>query len=150
MGRSSLAVLFLMAALSACATPPSARKDVVLGLIGEPASVFADEPNARVLAAAVTEPLVAIDPRGDYVPRLAVDVPTVENGELRITSDDPSALGGRMVATFRLRDGARWQDGEPITALDVRFAHDEDVSAPPGTLVRWLADRIEAIDVVDD
>src|SRR5438128_6951346 len=126
MGRSSLAVLFLMAALSACATPPPARKDVVLGLVGEPASVFADEPNARILAAAVTEPLVAVDPRGDYVARLAVDVPTIENGEVRVATDDPSIPTGRLVATFRLRDGLRWQDGEAITAQDVRFAHDED------------------------
>lgn len=119
----------------------------MLGLVGEPTSVFADDANARVLAAAVTEPLVGVDPRGDYVPRLAVDVPTIENGGLRIVSGDG---GGRLVATFRLRDGALWQDGEAITAEDVRFAHDEDATAPLGSLTRWLADRIEQIDVVDD
>ena len=150
MSRSSLALLFLVAVLSACATPPPARKDVVLGLVGEPASVFADDPNARILAAAVTEPLVAVDPRGEYVARLAADVPTIENGEVRIATDDPAVPTGRLVATFRLRDGIRWQDGEPITAQDVRFAHDEDAAAAPGTLIRWLADRIESVDVVDD
>src|SRR5207248_2762561 len=151
MRRSALAgLLFLVSCLTACAAPPPARKDVVLGLVGEPASVFADDPSARVLAAAVTEPLIELDPRGEYVPRLAVDVPTVENGELRISTDDPTAPAGRLVATYRLRDGLRWQDGEPITAEDVRFAHDEDASAPEGSATRWLADRIASVDVVDD
>ncbi|HZP96934.1 MAG TPA: ABC transporter substrate-binding protein [Candidatus Limnocylindria bacterium] len=142
--------MFVVSLLSACATPPPARKDVVLGLVGEPASIFADDPAARVLAAAVTEPLVAVDAHGDFVARLAVDVPTIENGGLRIVTDDPAAPGGRLVATFRLRDDAVWQDGEPITAQDVRFAHDQDASAPIGSTARWLADRIDAVDVVDD
>jgi peptide/nickel transport system substrate-binding protein len=103
-----------------------------------------------VLAAAVTEPLVALNPRGEFEPRLAADVPTVENGELRVVNDDPAAPGGRLIATFRLRDGLRWQDGAPITAQDVRYAHDVDALASPGTLVRWLADRIETVDVVDE
>jgi peptide/nickel transport system substrate-binding protein len=122
----------------------------VLGLVGEPASVLADDPAARVLAAAVTEPLVAVDAHGDFVARLAADVPTVENGGLRVVNDDATAPGGRLIATFRLRDDLVWQDGAPITAQDVRFAHDEDLTAPAGSVTRWLADRIESVDVVDD
>lgn len=150
MDRSSLALLFFLSALSACAAPAPARRDVVVGLIGEPASVFADDPGARVIAAAVTESLVALDARGEFVARLAVEVPTVENGGLAIVNDDPNAPGGRLVATFRLRDGLVWQDGTPITARDVRFAHDIDVDAAAGSEARWSADRIEAIDVVDE
>ena len=152
MRRSALALgaVFFVAFVSACAAPTPARRDVVLALVGEPASVFADDPGARVLAAAVTEPLVARDTRGELVPRLAADVPTLENGGLRIVTDDPKAPDGRLVATFRLRDGLVWQDGQPITAQDVRFAHDADATAAPGTTTRWLADRIESVDVVDE
>lgn len=152
MRRSAFAVaaLFVVALVSSCGAPPPARRDIVLGLVGEPASVFADDPGARVLAAAVTEPLVALDERGELVARLAADVPTVENGRLRIVTDDPAAPDGRLVATFRLRDGLVWQDGEPITAQDVRFAHDVDATAAPGTTERWLADRVESVDVVDE
>ena len=150
MNRSTLVLVFLVSALSACAAPAPARRDVVIGLIGEPASVFADDPGARVIAAAVTEPLVALDAHGEFVARLAAEVPTLENGDLAIVNDDPSAPGGRLVATFRLRDGLVWQDGTPITAQDVRFAHDVDVAAAPGSEVQWTADRIESIEVVDE
>ena len=151
MNRSSLALaLFLVSLLSACASPAPARRDVVIGLIGEPASVFADDPGARVIAAAVTEPLVALDAHGEFVARLAADVPTLENGGLTILTDDPSAPDGRLVATFRLRDGLVWQDGAPITAQDVRFAHDVDIAGTKGTQARWMADRVESVEVVDE
>ena len=123
---------------------------MVIGLVGEPPSVFADDPGARVIAAAVTEPLVAQDAAGDLVPRLAAEVPTLENGGLKVVTDDPAAPEGRLVATFHLRDGVVWQDGQPITAQDIRFAHDTDAAAAPGTPLRWLADRIESVDVIDD
>jgi peptide/nickel transport system substrate-binding protein len=150
MNRSALALALLVSLSSACAAPAPVRRDVVIGLIGEPASVFADDPGARVIAAAVTEPLVALDAHGEFVARLAADVPTLENGELAISIDDASVSGGRLVATFRLRDGLVWQDGAPITAQDVRFAHDVDAAAAPGTEARWNADRIESVDAVDE
>lgn len=148
MKRSSLALLFFVSLLTACAAPAPVRRDVVIGLLGEPASVFADDPGARVIAAAVTEPLVALDARGEFVPRLASEVPTVENGGLSITTDDSAAPGGRLTAMFRLRPGLLWQDGQPITAEDVVFAHDLDEIAPPGTQARWNADRIDSIAAV--
>jgi len=111
--------------------------------------VFADDPGARVIAAAVTEPLIAVDARGEFVPRLAAEVPTLANGELTIDSGDPAAPGGRLVATFRLRDGLVWQDGEPITAQDILFAHELDATAPLGSDLRWKADRVDSVVVLD-
>jgi len=55
-----------------------------------------------------------------------------------------------MVATFTLRDGARWQDGEAITADDVRLAFDDDRAAPQTTARRWMADRVERVERLDD
>ena len=143
-----LAALALLA--SSCAqTPPPARRDVVIGFVGEPASVFADDPNARILAAAVTEQLVRRDAHDEFVARLAREVPTVENGGLLIVTDDPAAPDGRLIATFRLRPGLTWQDGAPLTAADVRFAWDADRAAPLGTEARWQADRVERVEIVD-
>ena len=56
--------------------------------------------------------LWAIDAQGDYLPRLAAEVPTVANGGI---SEDGTTY------TIRLRDGVTWQDGEPFTSEDVRY-----------------------------
>jgi peptide/nickel transport system substrate-binding protein len=136
--------------LQGCAAPRPVRRDVVIGLVGEPASVFADDPNARIIAAAVTEQLVRRDAHDDLVPRLAVSVPTTENGGLVVVTDDPQAPDGRLVATFELRPDLTWQDGAPLTSSDVRFAWETDRTEPLGTEARWTADRVERVDVLTD
>jgi peptide/nickel transport system substrate-binding protein len=95
----------------------------------------------------VTETLVRRDDHDELVARLAETVPTLENGGVRVVTDDPRAPDGRLVAVFRLRS-ARWQDGEPITATDVRFAWEQDSLAPAGTVARWNADRIADVQVL--
>ncbi len=52
---------------------------------------------------------------GRPVPRLLAELPTLENGGLRVTDD------GRMVSTYRLRPDVRWADGEPFTSRDLLF-----------------------------
>ena len=106
--------------------------------------MFDDEPSARFIAAAVTETLVRRDAHDELVPRLAETVPTIENGGVRVVTDDPDAPDGRLVATFHLRD-ARWQDGAPISAVDVLFAWQQDKAAAAGSLARWNADRIAEV-----
>ena len=139
--------LVVVALLTACSAPPPTRRDVVIGLVGEPRTVFDDDPSARFVASAVTETLVRRDAHDELTPRLAESVPTLENGGLRVVTDDPDAPDGRLVATFRLRD-SKWQDGVPITATDVRFAWQQDRTDPPGTLTRWMADRIADVQVL--
>jgi peptide/nickel transport system substrate-binding protein len=124
------------------------RRDVVLGIAGEPRAIMSDEPSAQILRAAVTESLVRRDADGGFVARLATDVPTIANGGARIVTDGATPAG-RLVSTFELRDDARWQDGEPITADDVRLAFDDDRAAPAGSARRWMADRVERVDRVD-
>src|SRR5882672_657686 len=146
--RGAISVaLVVLALVSACATAPPTRRDVVVGLVGEPRTVFDDDPSARFIASAITETLVRRDAHDELVPRLAESVPTLENGGLRVVTDDPGAPDGRLVATFRLRD-AKWQDGVPITATDVRFAWQQDQAAVPGTIARWTADRISDVQVL--
>ena len=132
---------------TACAAPPPTRRDVVVGLVGEPRTVFDDDPSARFIASAVTETLVRRDAHDELVARLAESVPTLDNGGLRIATDNADAPDGRLVATFRLRD-AKWQDGVPITATDVRFAWQQDQAAAAGTVARWNADRISDVQVL--
>src|SRR6058998_1609749 len=145
-GAISLA-LVVLALVNACATAPPTRRDVVIGLVGEPRSVFDDDPSARFIASAVTETLVRRDAHDELIPRLAESVPTLENAGLRVVTDAAEAPDGRLEATFRLRE-AKWQDGEAITAADVRFAWQQDRAGPPGTQARWTADRIFDVQVV--
>ncbi len=69
------------------------------------------------------EPLVSFDPDGNFVPVLAVEVPTVQNGMV--------ARDGLSV-TVRLKKGVHWHDGKPFTADDVVFTW--EYAADPATL----------------
>ena len=115
--------------------------------MGEPSSLFADDPGARAIAAAVTETLVRRDARDEPVPRLAAAVPTFASGDLAV---EPAGPSDRLVATFRLRPGLRWHDGVPIGAADVVFAWHEDLLAPAGGELRYRAERVEAMETVDE
>ena len=139
----------LVPLVASCAPTAPTRRDVVLGVAGEPRAVLSDEPSAQILQAAVTESLVRRDPDDGFVARLGTEVPTIANGGARIVTD-AATPNGRLVVTFVLRDDARWQDGEPITSDDVRFAFDDDRAAPPATARRWMADRVERVERVDD
>lgn len=84
--------------------------------------------------------LFTLDADGEYVPRLAAQVPTLENGGI---SPD-----GR-VYTIRLREGVTWHDGTPFTADDVVFTWrvitDPDLPIP--SRVAWEdISHIEAVD----
>jgi peptide/nickel transport system substrate-binding protein len=48
-------------------------------------------------------------------PRLAEDVPSLENGLWRLSPD------GGMETTWRIREGAAWHDGVPFTSEDLLF-----------------------------
>ncbi len=57
--------------------------------------------------------LLRTDARGQLVPDLATEVPTIANGGI--------ARDG-LAITYRLRTDARWHDGHPFTADDVVFS----------------------------
>ena len=80
---------------------------------------------------------------GSIRPRLSEAVPSVENGLWRVFPD------GRMETTWKIRPGALWHDGQPVTSADVLFttALEQDRELP---IVRkpvyGLIERIEAPD----
>lgn len=59
--------------------------------------------------------LTAPDNVGQLRPILAEETPTIENGKWRLYPD------GRMDTTWRIRGGAVWHDGTPVTAADFAF-----------------------------
>ncbi len=54
--------------------------------------------------------------RGVRHPLLAEAVPSLENGLWKVSPD------GRMETTWRIRDGAAWHDGVPLTVDDLVFS----------------------------
>ena len=52
-----------------------------------------------------------------WSPELATEVPTLENGDVRV-------IGDRMDVTWKLRHGVKWQDGVPFTSKDVKATFD--------------------------
>jgi peptide/nickel transport system substrate-binding protein len=84
--------------------------------------------------------LLTIDEKGEYVPRLAAEVPSVENGGV---STDARTY------TFKLRRGVKWQDGAPFTSADVEFTWKViiDPKLPVPSRVVWAdVSRVELPD----
>ena len=75
--------------------------------------------------------------KGEYTPRLAAELPTI--------SEDQKTV------TWKLREGLKWSDGEPLTSDDIKFTW-EAVSNPNSGAFNQLAgfDLIESIDTPDD
>jgi peptide/nickel transport system substrate-binding protein len=66
--------------------------------------------------AAVVEGLLAPDKDAKYVPVLATEVPTLDNGGIVLSED-----GKTMKITYKLRPGVTWHDGTPFTSADVKY-----------------------------
>ncbi len=60
----------------------------------------------------VLEPLVRYDVDGNYVPWLATELPTVENGGV---AEDFTSI------TWNIQPGIMWSDGTPLTSRDFEF-----------------------------
>ncbi len=91
----------------------------------------------------IVEGLTTTDEQMRVVPLLAIDVPTVENGGVRLRGD------GGMDVTWKLRPGVKWHDGTPFTSADVQFTV-EAINGPnynPESTDGF--DRISSVDTPD-
>ena len=78
---------------------------------------LAQQTEANV-AAATWATLVVFTSDYKYAPDLATDIPTLDNGGVKVPGDD----GDAMTVTWTLRDGLKWSDGEPLTCDDFKYA----------------------------
>jgi peptide/nickel transport system substrate-binding protein len=62
----------------------------------------------------VYEPLASFDEKGELIPFLAAEIPSLDNGDV--------AADGKSV-TWHLKQDVKWSDGEPFTAADVLFTY---------------------------
>lgn len=106
-------------------------------------SVVASLPGGPEVRELLQSGLGVLDDRSLLRPQLAEAVPTVENGLWVLFPD------GSMETTWRIRDGARWHDGTPLTVDDLVFTaqvgQDRDV-AVLGHVGFAFLDRISPVD----
>ncbi len=89
---------------------------------------------------AIVEPLLTVDPAGDYVPVMAARVPTPENG-------DVSADGLRV--RWTLAPGLTWSDGQLVTADDIVFTY-EAATQGANSVRGGLFTKVASVTPVDD
>ena len=98
------------------------------------------QPDAAA-ARVVYEPLLSIDPEGDFIPILAQEIPRVENGG--------RARDGTWTL-WRLKQGVVWHDGRPFTADDVLFTWEFATDPATAAVTRGVFENIRRIDKLDD
>jgi peptide/nickel transport system substrate-binding protein len=93
--------------------------------------------------ACVVEGLTTTNERMEIVPLLATEVPTLENGGVRLQPD------GGMDVEWKLRPGVKWHDGVAFTSADIKFTV-EAINGPnynPESTDGF--DRISSVDTPD-
>jgi peptide/nickel transport system substrate-binding protein len=148
----SASVLVLLAATAlvlggaglAGAEAPKAGGQVVHGSVQEPDRIWEPVTGLTVsgeISQLVNGHLIEIDDKLEYVPSLAVEVPTVENGGI-------SKDGLRY--TFKLRKGVTWHDGAPFTSADVAFTYSVLVNPDVDVRGRVGWNKITTVETPDD
>jgi peptide/nickel transport system substrate-binding protein len=95
-------------------------KSITVGILEEPKGFgpFVSHTSgggAHQVGDIVQQFLAGIDGRSQAVPRLAMELPSVQAGTWRLRPD------GTMEQTWRIRPGASWHDGAPVVADDFVF-----------------------------
>ena len=166
--RSRLSLLMITVVLAGCAAPtvpagqsptsgqtaaapqaPAAPKKMTIAVAGDPHTLYQKfNPSSTVRGVEELEQLVntglsVLDKGGNLEARLAEQVPSLENGLWQVFPD------GRMETTWKIRPGAVWHDGTPVTANDAvfaaRFGRDRELPLSRHRSYNFV-DRIEAVD----
>ena len=92
-------------------------------------------------ASLVIEPLGRYNEKGDMVPYLAVEIPTVSNGGV---AEDLTSI------TWKIKPGLKWSDGTPFTANDVKFTAEYCMNTDMGCAYLAKYEGVESVEVIDD
>ncbi len=152
--RLAAAIAAATIAVAACApsatTPPATAAPrggtLTFAIYQEPETLnpfYATQTVSTVVSETILEGLSLTDPDGDYVPVLAKEVPTIQNGGVKVSAD-----AKRMDVTYKLLDGVTWSDGTPFTSADVKFTWERRLKDPKVTL-REGYDLIDSVDTPD-
>jgi peptide/nickel transport system substrate-binding protein len=138
--------LILSACGGAAPAPVAGGGTVTLIIPEEPTTLnffAADAAIVRQVAEAIMMTgLATINEKGEFVPVLAAELPTVENGGL---SKDYQTI------TWKLRPNLKWSDGKPITSDDIKFTIEVLSNPKSGALVGTTGfDQIAKVETPDE
>ncbi|MEI6098676.1 MAG: peptide ABC transporter substrate-binding protein [Alphaproteobacteria bacterium] len=88
----------------------------------------------------VLEPLAGFDDQGNLIPKLAAEIPTVENGGI---SADLTTI------TWKLQPGLKWSDGSDVTADDAVFTAAYCMDPAGGCAQLSKYDGVKSVEAVD-
>ncbi len=137
-------LLLLTLAVLCAALPVAAENTVTLGIYQEPETLntyIGVQTVITYVHKPFAEYLIDVNEKGEYVPVLVEEIPTVENGGV---SQDG------LTITYKLRKGVKWSDGTPFTSADVKFTWEAVVN--PKNLVKSRSgyELIESVETPDD
>jgi peptide/nickel transport system substrate-binding protein len=123
----------------------AAKNSVIVGMTQEPVNfnplLYVNSGTEEVPEACMFDALWDINEKGEFVPNLAVKVPTLENGGI---SQDG------MVWEIELKKGIKWHDGAPFTAKDVEFTYQTIINPKVAIRSRSGFDLISEFKIIDD
>ncbi len=118
---------------------------IVFAMTQEPVQMnpllYVNAGTENVPEACMFDALWDMNEAGQFIPNLAVVVPSLENGGI-------SADG--LVWKIALKPGVAWSDGQPFTAADVRFTYETIMNPAVAVRSRGGFDLIKTFKVVDD
>jgi peptide/nickel transport system substrate-binding protein len=91
-------------------------------------------------ASLVLEPLARYNEKGEMVPYLAAEIPTLDNGGI---SADLKTI------TWKLKEGLLWSDGTPVTAEDAAFSWKYCTDPAGGCAQIQYFDDVTSVEAVD-
>lgn len=91
--------------------------------------------------AAMFDALWDMNDKGQFVPNLATEIPTIENG--RVSPDG-------KIWKIELKRGVKWHDGQPFSAKDVGFTYETIMDPKTAVRSRSGFDLIKNLKIVDD
>ena len=143
MKKAVLAVLVLCLAIGVPAAN-AAEKVVTMGIYQEPETLntyIGVQTVITYVHKPFAEYLIDVNEKGEYVPVLLSEVPSVANGGV-------SEYG--LTITYKLKKGVKWSDGQPFTSADVKFTWEALVN--PKNLVKSRSgyELIESVETPDD
>jgi peptide/nickel transport system substrate-binding protein len=94
-----------------------------------------------IVEVAVFDSPWTINEKGEFIPNLATEIPSAENGGI-------SADG--LEWTIKLREGVKWHDGQPFTAKDVVFTYNTIMNPKIAIRSRAGHDQVAEISAPDD